>query len=243
MTVSTTLTLLAADLVAITILTFGLYYPRHRRRDLVTAYLGINVGVFAVSATLASSPVGAGLGLGLLGVLSIIRLRSDELGQREVAYYFAALAIGLLGGLAPSPTWLAAAGMALVVAIIYVADHPRLLVTARNQLVVLDRAIADETELRAALADLLGGRVHHVHVQRLDLVNDSTWVDVRFSAPGPSDSSATRAASPTAGRRAAGARAQIAGDVGDLGGIPAAATTPTTAPTAPTAPSPLAGAR
>ena len=46
-----------------------------------------------------SSAATVGLGLGLFGVLSIIRLRSDELGQHEIAYYFAALAIGLIGGL------------------------------------------------------------------------------------------------------------------------------------------------
>ena len=89
------------DLVAVTVLAFGLYFPRHRRRDLVVAYLGVNVGVLAVAATLATSSVGAGLGLGLFGVLSIIRLRSTELSQTEVAYYFAALALGLLGG--PQP--------------------------------------------------------------------------------------------------------------------------------------------
>lgn len=183
MTISTTLTLLAADLIAIAVLTFGLYHPRHHRRDLVVAYLGINIGVFTVSATLASSAVGAGLGLGLLGVLSIIRLRSDELSQREVAYYFASLAIGLLGGLAPTPLWLAAAGMALVVGIIYVADHPRLLPNSRSQMIVLDRAIANENDLRNHLEIMLGATIRSVTVQRLDLVNDSTWVDVRYSVP------------------------------------------------------------
>ena len=37
---------------------------------------------------------GLGLGLGLFGVLSIIRLRSSEPSQEEVAYYFVALAMG-----------------------------------------------------------------------------------------------------------------------------------------------------
>ena len=54
-----------ADLIAITILVFAVFYPRHRRRDLVAAYLGVNVGVLAVSSILASVEVGAGLGLGL----------------------------------------------------------------------------------------------------------------------------------------------------------------------------------
>ena len=54
------------------------------------AYMTVNIGVLAVADTLAASAVAAGLGLGLFGVLSIIRLRSEELTEREVAYYFAA---------------------------------------------------------------------------------------------------------------------------------------------------------
>ncbi|WP_172820082.1 DUF4956 domain-containing protein [Cellulosimicrobium sp. I38E] len=171
------------DLVAVTVLAFGLYFPRHRRRDLVVAYLGVNVGVLAVAATLATSSVGAGLGLGLFGVLSIIRLRSTELSQTEVAYYFAALALGLLGGLGATTGWLSLAGMALVVGVMAVVDHPRVLRRAQSQSVVVDRALADRAELTRYLEELLGAEVRGVSVQRLDLVNDTTWVDVRYTEP------------------------------------------------------------
>src|SRR5689334_17617221 len=110
------LLVVAADVTAIAILAFGIYFPRHHRRDLVVAFLGINIGVLAVSLVLGSTTVGAGLGLGLFGVLSIIRLRSDEIAQHEIAYYFAALALGLLAGLSSSPTILATGLMALILA-------------------------------------------------------------------------------------------------------------------------------
>ena len=42
------LLLIALDLVAVLVLTFGLYFRRHRRRDLVVAFLVVNVGVLAV---------------------------------------------------------------------------------------------------------------------------------------------------------------------------------------------------
>ena len=172
--------LFAADLVAISVLTFAVYFPRHRRRDLVIAFLGINVGVLAVSAALASSGVGAGVGLGLFGVLAIIRLRSTELDQHEVAYYFSALALGLLGGLGTTDAPLSAGLMVLIVAVAYGAGHPRLLRRYRQHVMVLDTAFTDEPTLVAHLEGLLGARVHQVTVQRVDLVNDTTWVDVRF---------------------------------------------------------------
>ncbi len=175
----------AVDLVAVSILAFGLYYPRHRRRDLLVAYLVVNVGVLVVATALASTAVAAGLGLGLFGVLSIIRLRSAELSQHEVAYYFASLALGLLGGLGQSIGWLAVAGSALILLVLAVADHPRLFTSHQSQTVVLDRAFPDHVALVARLEQLLGGRVHAATVQRLDLVNDSTTVTVRFTAPAP----------------------------------------------------------
>lgn len=178
------LVMLAIDLVAVTLLVFGLYFPRHRRRDLVVAYLGVNVGVLAVASVLSSATVGAGLGLGLFGVLSIIRLRSTELDQHEVAYYFSALALGILGPLgAASSIWYTAGLTALVLVVMYLGDHPRLFRGYRRQIVVLDAALTDNVTLVAHLEQLLGARVHSVAVERLDLVNDTTVVEVRYSHP------------------------------------------------------------
>ena len=174
------LAIIAIDLVAIGLLTFGLYFRRHRRRDLVVAFLIVNVGVLAVTEVLASSTVGAGLGLGLFGVLSIIRLRSSEIAQHEVAYYFASLALGLLAGMTTALSLLNISLMALILVVIFVGDSPRLLRRYRQQVIVLDRAIADETALVAHLEGLLGARVHGISVQQLDLVDDTTTVDVRY---------------------------------------------------------------
>ncbi len=168
------------DLVAATILALGLYYPRHRRRDLVVAFIGVNVGVLAVTSVLSTAEIAAGLGLGLFGVLSIIRLRSSEISQREVAYYFAALAMGLIGGLSSSGPLIPAALIGLILLTMWIADHPAFLSHARHQVVRLDRAIANEDELRDELGRRLGGTVHQVTVQQLDLVNDSVLVDVRY---------------------------------------------------------------
>lgn len=174
------ISLIAIDLAAALILSLGLYYRRHRRRDLVVAFLGVNVGVMAVATVLGTAEVALGLGLGLFGVLSIIRLRSSEISQREVAYYFAALATGLMAGL-PTTDILPVTGLiALILVVMWAADHPRLLSRSRHQVVRLDRAEADETALRALVGQRLGGEVTSLTVQELDLVNDTTTVDVRY---------------------------------------------------------------
>jgi len=178
-----TLIRLAIDLVAISVLTFAVYYPRHRRRDLLVAFLGVNVGVFAVAAVLGSATVTMGLGLGLFGVLSIIRLRSYEISQREIVYYFAALALGLVTGLPGSDIWLVAGLIALIVVVMWAGDHAGVLRGARQQVVVLDRALAADEDVRARLEEVLGGTVMAFTVQKLDLVDDTTVVDVRYRVP------------------------------------------------------------
>ncbi|GAA1773772.1 DUF4956 domain-containing protein [Luedemannella helvata] len=170
------------DIVAVGLLVFGIYFPRHRRRDLVVAYLGVNVGVLAVASAISQSSSGAGLGLGLalLGVLSIIRLRSTELDQHEVAYFFASLALGILCAIS-GPNWLTGGLTVLLLVVLFVGDHPRLLRGYHQQIIVLDSAITDRVALIAHLEQVLGARVRAATVQRLDLVNDTTTVDVRYS--------------------------------------------------------------
>jgi hypothetical protein len=174
---------LATDAVAITVVAYVIYFRRYYRRDLLLAYFSLNVGVFAVTALLADSGAGAGLGLGLFGILSIIRLRSSSITQEEIAYYFVALALGLIAGLAASPVWIAPVLSTVLVAVTYIVDHPGLAARSQRQNIILDRAYPDRAQLAAALERLLGADVRHLVVLQLDLVMDTTTVDVRYKVP------------------------------------------------------------
>ena len=166
--------MLLLDVAAIIALVFGLYFPRHHRRDMVVAYLVVNVGLLAVTTAPTVTGVGAGLAFGLFAILSIIRLRSAELDQQEIAYYFAALILGLLGGLVLQPAWLGPVLMAAVLVSLLVGDHPQLFAAHRVQTLTLDAAYTDEAKLRAYIEELLGARVHLLKVRRLDLVEATT---------------------------------------------------------------------
>jgi hypothetical protein len=181
------------DLVAIAVMVFVLYFPRHRRRDMVVAYLVVNLGLVAVTSALTSTGISAGLGFGLFAVLSIIRLRSAELDQQEVAYYFAAMTLGLLGGLVLTPAWLAPALMVAVLAALAVGDSSRLYSEYRVQTLVLEAAYTDERQLIERLEAMLGARVHRVKVRRVDLVEATTTVEARYQLlPGEAPAVAPR---------------------------------------------------
>ena len=172
--------LLAIDLIAVVILAFGVYFPRYQRRDMVVALLGINIGVMAVATALANAEVSAGVGLGLFGVLSIIRIRSEELTQPEVVFYFAAIAMGVLGGIPIDPAWYTPALMGALLGALYLGDHPALFRGFEQHRMVLDQAYTDRAALESRLADELGGQVKRVEIKRVDQVRGTTTVDVRY---------------------------------------------------------------
>jgi ABC-type antimicrobial peptide transport system permease subunit len=176
---------LPVDLFAITVLACAIYYRRHRRTDLALAYVALNVGVFSVSALMLSQQVSLGLAFGLFGVLSILRLRSDQISQRDVGYYFTALALGLINGIGASRPAVMIGLSVLLVATMYVADHPRLANRSRHRMVVLDTVHRDEDRLRADLEQRLDATVSKFEVVDTDYVRETMTVDVRFH-PHPS---------------------------------------------------------
>lgn len=173
----------ATDIVGITILAYLMYFRRHFRRDLLLSFVALNAGILTVMTVLSNVSVGVGLGLGLFSILSIIRLRSDQITQGEIAYYFISLTMGLVAGLHPAELWIVPTLTAGLLAVMYVADHPRLLANTRRQVLTLEHAYIDEASLIDALCILVRGDVREIVVMETDLVRDTTVVDVRYVIP------------------------------------------------------------
>lgn len=174
---------LAVDLTAIFVLSYVLYFRRHGRRDLVLAYVALNVGIFSVVAMLTTKEVGVAVGFGLFGVLSILRLRSDTISQGEIGYYFTAIALGLINAVAAPAPWTMLGLNTLMLGVMYVADHPGLLSRSQRTVLTLDVVHEDEGDLRQELERRLRGQVQHVLVQEVDYVRDLMVLDVRYHEP------------------------------------------------------------
>lgn len=198
--ISQLLARLALDLAAVSVLTFAVYYPRHRRRDLVPAYLALNVSLFSVVAALARTGGSGGiaLGFGLFGVLSIVRLRSESIQSEEVAYYFTTLVLGLIAGLPHVDFAVAAALCGIPLLVVYAADHPRLFARTQHAVVTCDAAVTEpeavDSYLRAHVGEPLSWKI-----QEVDFVRDLAVLDVRYRVRGRSGTMPSRARSGTAG--------------------------------------------
>jgi hypothetical protein len=175
---------LALDLASVCVLTFAVYWPRHRRRDLIPAYLALNTGLFTIVSALANAGGHGGLaiGFGLFGVLSIIRLRSDAVQYQEVAYYFTTLVLGLIGAIPTLSLGKVTCLDALLLLVVYGSDHPRLCSRTLRTVVTLDTVYPHPDALRADLARRLGQPLRWT-VTEVDYVRDVTVVDVRYRIP------------------------------------------------------------
>jgi hypothetical protein len=182
---------LGTDAAAIFLLSYVLYFRRHRRADLLLGYVALNVGIFVAMSLLSSVRLDVALGFGLFAILSIIRLRSTSVTQQEVAYYFVALVLGLVNGLGLDDRLLALAVNVLLLATMFAVDCRPLRDRARRMDVTLDVVHADETSLVADLERRLGGTVMHHEVNDVDYVRGTMLVDVRYRArPGAAPSGA-----------------------------------------------------
>lgn len=182
-TYSDLLARLGIDLAAVLVCFYAIYYRRHARRDLVMAYVCFNVGLFVVLEVISTQSVSAGLGLGLFGILSIIRLRSEPFSNSEMGYFFVALVLGLLNGIGLDDLAMAGVLNFVVVATVFIVDHPSLLRSVHRQRLVLDKIHPTETGLREDIEERLGVQLEGLSVVQTDYVLETTTVDVRYSGP------------------------------------------------------------
>jgi hypothetical protein len=176
----------AIDAASISLLTYALYFRRHQRRDLTLGFMGVNVGLFAVSSFTTTTSISIGFGIGLFALLSVVRLRSTVASQEEIGYYFVALVLGLVNGLGSDGQWGVTITLNLMLlGVMFVVDHPRVLPHAEHQRVLIDRVPQPLDTLQGELEDLLGYEVTRMRVLDIDFAHERMRVDVRFRTDRP----------------------------------------------------------
>ena len=174
---------LGVDLVAILVLTYAIYFRRHRRRDLLMACVSFNMALFLVVTVLAHGPTEVGLaaGIGLFGAVSLIRLRSEELSYIEVAYFFSALAIALINGFGLENHLTTVLLNGVLLATVYAVDRVDPGLNVRRIRLILDAVYDDEALLRAELERRLGADIIEIRVREIDFVRETTQLEARYT--------------------------------------------------------------
>ncbi|MGW3095289.1 DUF4956 domain-containing protein [Streptomyces sp. NPDC001102] len=184
------------DVVALLILVGLLHRRRPSAPAMPLVLAALNVGLFAAMSTISAGKFPAGVGFGLFGILSLVRLRSAAFTLRDVAYTFVSLVVALCAGLPHRQSWLVVALVAVVLVAVLVVDDPRRYETPTTQVrITLDRIHPEPALVAQDVALRLGRAPLSVLVEEVDYVRETTRVLAHFPA-GPHEPPAAADAGP-----------------------------------------------
>ncbi|GAA3835046.1 hypothetical protein GCM10022403_079770 [Streptomyces coacervatus] len=188
------------DVIVLMILVGWLYRRRRSVTEIPLVLTALNLGLLAAMTAITAGKFPAGVGFGLFGILSMVRLRSAAFTLRDVAYTFVALVIGLASGLPQRQTWLIVALDVLLLIAVALVDDPSAHRPTRVVRVTLDRVYRDPAEIRLDVAARLGAPPLSVTVDEVDYVRETTRVSVRFPLQDPAEAEMPEEIDPDAPR-------------------------------------------
>ncbi|MFF2252455.1 DUF4956 domain-containing protein [Streptomyces sp. NPDC058142] len=181
LTVGDLTTRAGVDVLALLILVGWLYRRRRSVPEMPLALTALNLGLFAAMTAISAGKFPAGVGFGLFGILSLVRLRSAAFTVRDVAYAFIALVVALSNGLPQRQTWMIIAIDVLLLVAVLLVDDPASHQATRVTKVTLDRVYRNPDDIRADLKARLGLEPLAVEVDEIDYVRETTRVSARYA--------------------------------------------------------------
>ncbi|MER6122386.1 DUF4956 domain-containing protein [Streptomyces sp. NPDC001795] len=171
------------DVVALLILVGWLYRRRPSAPAMPLVLVALNIGLFAAMSAISAGKFPAGVGFGLFGILSLVRLRSAAFTLRDVAYTFVTLVIALCTGLPHRDSWLVIALNAVVLVAVLMVDDPRAYQPpTRTVKLTLDRVYDDPSVIAQDVTFRFGQAPLSVVVDEVDYVRETTRVLARYPA-------------------------------------------------------------
>jgi len=169
------------DVLAMFLLVGWLYRRRVAAPEMALVFTALNVGLLAAVLTIGSGDFPTGIGFGLFGLLSLVRLRSAAFTLKDVAYTFIALVLALVNGLPERNLALVVSLNVVLLGAVWLVDDSRSSAPTQVMRMVLDRALTEPAQVRAAVARRLGSAPVSVAVEDVDFVRDTTRVIVRYT--------------------------------------------------------------
>jgi hypothetical protein len=176
---------LGLDVASMLVLVGWLYRRRVAAPEMTLVFTALNIGLFAAVSSIGSGSFPTGIGFGLFGLLSLVRLRSAAFTLKDVAYTFVALVLALVNGLPERNLLMVLALDVLLLAAIWVADESRSGRPSRVMRLTLDRVFTDLEGVNLELRERMAVEPLSVTIDEVDFVRETTRVSVRYTVEDP----------------------------------------------------------
>jgi hypothetical protein len=172
---------LGLDVLSMLLLVGVLYRRRAAAPEMILVFTALNVGLFAAVSAIGSGSFPTGIGFGLFGLLSLVRLRSTAFTLKDVAYTFVALILALINGL-PERNLPLVIGLDIVLLVaIWLTDDSRSAAPTRIMRVTLDRAVTETEAVTALVRERMSVEPISLSVDEVDYVRETTRVSIRYA--------------------------------------------------------------
>lgn len=172
------------DIVAMTLLIFGMFYRRYRDKELATSASLFNIFAFAVLTILSSVEFSVTAGFGLFAILALFSLRSEQITKTEITYFFGSIALAVICSVQGTSLVLVGTITAFVLIAAWIIDHPSMLKSASSAKLTLDRidphVLSDYARMKADLSARLGVEVMTFQIVELNYVSDLARINVFY---------------------------------------------------------------
>lgn len=168
-----------------------LYYKKSRRRDFYFTFMLISLAIFFLVFFMIfvledmKAKTSIGIGIGLFGIFSIMRYRTDAMPVREMTYLFVIISLSVVNAIAASVSIVELlVTNIIVVDAIWLCEHrlklepSKIVQYDRLELIKPDRS----EDLKADLEMRLGLKVRKVEVGAIDMLRDMAVLRVYYDA-------------------------------------------------------------
>ena len=177
------------DIVITWLIIDRLYYKKSKRRDFYFTFMLISIAIFFIVFFMIfvledmKGKTSMGIGIGLFGIFSIMRYRTDAMPVREMTYLFIIIALAVVNAIADGvPMMELVLTNLIVVFAVWLCEHnlktlpSKLVQYDRIELITPDR----HDELKADLEKRLGVKVIRVEVGAVDFLRDMAVLRVVY---------------------------------------------------------------
>lgn len=180
---------LAISIIVTWFIIFRLYYKKSKRRDFSFTFMLIHIAIFFIVFFMIfvledmKGKTSMGIGIGLFGIFSIMRYRTDAMPVREMTYLFIIIALAVVNAIADGvPLFELLLTNLIIIVAVWMCEVS--LKTQPTKLIQYDRIelITPERreELKTDLEKRLGLKILKIEVGSVDLIRDMAMLRVVY---------------------------------------------------------------